>query len=398
TEADLQDIAVQVLKILVYLHSLSPPLIHRDIKPPNIIRQPDGTLFLVDFGTVQAIYRETFLGSNTFVGTAGYMPPEQFRGQAIAASDLYSLGATLIFLATQRTPDQLPQNRMKVNVADCTTFSPKFTTWLAKLLEPIPEDRFQTAAEALDSLMPATNNGSESHRSIDDESIFNASMVSDRDGSMVTMPQPTGARSTVERSTDSLRITIPLRTNSASLFQSMGQKLTGVRDLLAGGQWSRTHITRSGQRIGGLTNLIALGFIGLLLLPLIVTLASIGLALFFMLLSFWPMWFIGLIIFLVNHRRCDTMVLEVTEQEFCLRHIRQGRDQKVYRGNSQILYASLGPEQSQSKHPRMACVLTEHTRRRYTMHYIGQHLTPSEQEWLVDEISLFLKSIKFRDT
>ncbi|NET52326.1 MAG: hypothetical protein F6K09_27635 [Merismopedia sp. SIO2A8] len=42
TEADLQDIAVQVLKILVYLHSLSPPLIHRDIKPPNIIRQPDG--------------------------------------------------------------------------------------------------------------------------------------------------------------------------------------------------------------------------------------------------------------------------------------------------------------------------------------------------------------------
>lgn len=60
TEANIKEIAAQILHILVYLHQLSPPLIHRDIKPANIIRQSDGTVYLVDFGTVQDIYREPF--------------------------------------------------------------------------------------------------------------------------------------------------------------------------------------------------------------------------------------------------------------------------------------------------------------------------------------------------
>ena len=152
TETDLKDVATQILHILIYLHRLSPPLIHRDIKPANIIRQPDGTIYLVDFGAVQEIYRETFLGSNTFVGTAGYMPPEQFRGQTTAASDLYSLGATLLYLATQRTPDQLPQSRMTVDVDACTHLSASFTQWLSRLLEPIAEDRFTSADSALKQL------------------------------------------------------------------------------------------------------------------------------------------------------------------------------------------------------------------------------------------------------
>lgn len=410
TEADLQDIAIQVLKVLVYLHSLSPPLIHRDIKPPNIIRQPDGTLFLVDFATVQAIYRETFLGSNTFVGTAGYMPPEQFRGQAIAPSDLYSLGATLIFLATQRTLDQLPQSRMKVIVADCTSFSPQFTTWLSKLLEPIPEDRFQTATEALNGLRRlsaystysanSTPSADSAHqfpeepRAGNNDSIFAASDVDD---SMIIMPQPTGSRSTVERSSDRLRITIPLNTEATALVETIRQSLSSL--WMVGSQQarlSRMRLSRWPRLPGRVT---ALRFMGLLMIPiLLVIMVHIGIDLFVVLLSLWPLWLIGIVIFGVSHSRSDTMVLEITEQEFYLRHVRRGQDQKVYLGNSQILYASLGPEPSQSKQrPRLACVLTEHTQRRYTMHYIGQHLMPSEQEWLVDEISLFLRSIKCQD-
>ena len=416
TEAELQDIASQVLKVLVYLHSLSPPLIHRDIKPPNIICQPDGTLFLVDFATVQSIYRETFLGSNTFVGTAGYMPPEQFRGQAIAPSDLYSLGATLIFLATQRTPDQLPQTRMTVNVADCTSFSPQFTAWLSKLLEPIPEDRFQTATEALNGLhrlsthsaysaysaSPASpahspqapHQAPEEHDVNDHDSIFAASNV---DNSMIVMPQPTGSRSTVERSSDRLRITIPLNAEATALLETVKQSLTNL--WTSGSKQARTSRIRL-SRWPRSVNVTALRFIGLLLSPLILVLAvNIGIGLLFILLSFWPLWLLGIIIWGVRHRRSDTMVLEITEQEFYLRHIRRGQDQKVYRGNSQILYASLGPGPPQSQNrPRLACVLTEHTQRRYTMHYIGQHLMPSEQEWLVDEISLFLRSIKRQAT
>ena len=400
-ESDLRDVASQVLNILVYLHSLSPPLIHRDIKPANIIRQPDGTLFLVDFATVQAIYRETFLGSNTFVGTAGYMPPEQFRGQAIAPSDLYSLGATLIFLATQQTPDQLPQTRMKVNVADCTSFSPQFTIWLSKLLEPIPEDRFQTATEALDLLLLSADqwpgkNG-EPGVSANDDSIFTSSSADD---SMVVMPQPTGSRSTVERSYDRLRITIPLKEEATAFFQNIGQSITGTWSLIT--QQIRASRARLSNQTRSSSNHMALRFIGLLLSPLILLITvNVGIVLFFMLLSFWPLWILGLIIFfLIRHDRCDTMVLDITEQEFYLRHVKRGQTQKAYRGNSQILYASLGPDQGQGtqKYSRMACVLTEHTQRRYTVHYIGQHLMPSEQEWLVDEMSLFLKTIKLRDS
>ncbi|WP_019503357.1 serine/threonine-protein kinase [Pleurocapsa sp. PCC 7319] len=106
TEVEVKDIARQVLNILIYLHSLAPPVIHRDIKPQNIIRQPDGKVYLVDFGAVQAVYRNTISIGGTFVGTLGYMSPEQLRGKVVPASDLYSLGCSLLFLLTHRTPLQ----------------------------------------------------------------------------------------------------------------------------------------------------------------------------------------------------------------------------------------------------------------------------------------------------
>jgi eukaryotic-like serine/threonine-protein kinase len=148
SEAEAKSIAVQVLKILNYLHWLTPPVIHRDIKPQNIIRRADGQVFLVDFGTVQSVYRNT-LTVDTFVGTFGYMPPEQFRGQAFFASDLYGLGATLLFLLTHRSPADLPQQRMRILFRDRIQVSQSFADWLEKMLEPAIEDRFHSAEEAL---------------------------------------------------------------------------------------------------------------------------------------------------------------------------------------------------------------------------------------------------------
>ncbi|MHC5829679.1 MAG: serine/threonine protein kinase, partial [Nostoc sp.] len=113
TEAEVKQIAKAVLEILVYLHGLYPPVIHRDIKPSNILLgdrsgNSVGQLYLVDFGSVQTVLA-TETGTRTVVGTYGYMPPEQFGGRTVAASDLYSLGATLIYLVTGTYPADLPQ-------------------------------------------------------------------------------------------------------------------------------------------------------------------------------------------------------------------------------------------------------------------------------------------------
>ncbi|HEY9742812.1 MAG TPA: serine/threonine-protein kinase [Coleofasciculaceae cyanobacterium] len=148
-EDEVKQIAVQVLEILDYLHRLSPSVIHRDIKPQNIIRRPDGQVFLVDFGAVQDDYRQTLIRGGTFVGTLGYMPPEQFRGQVFFASDLYALGATLLFLLTHRSPADLPQSRMKIDFRSRVQISPEFADWLEKMLEPAAEDRFKSASVAL---------------------------------------------------------------------------------------------------------------------------------------------------------------------------------------------------------------------------------------------------------
>ena len=152
TETQVKDIGLQILKILEYLHSFTPPVIHRDIKPQNIIRRPDGQVYLVDFGAVQDVYRNTLTRGGTFVGTLGYMPLEQFRGQVKPASDLYSLGASLLFLLTGKSPADLPQVRMKIDWHSHVTISADFADWLEKMLEPALEDRFESAQEALNAL------------------------------------------------------------------------------------------------------------------------------------------------------------------------------------------------------------------------------------------------------
>ncbi len=151
-EEKVKQIAVQVLQTLDYLHRLNPPIIHRDIKPENLIVDRSSKVFLVDFGAVADVYRQTISSSNTFVGTLGYMAPEQFRGQVKPASDLYSLGATLVFVLTGRSPVDLPQVRMKIDFRNRVSISPQFADWLDKMLEPMLEDRFTSAGEALDGL------------------------------------------------------------------------------------------------------------------------------------------------------------------------------------------------------------------------------------------------------
>jgi serine/threonine protein kinase len=81
-----------ILEVLAYLHERTPPVIHRDVTPRNIILKPDGRAALVDFGSVQAALRAAMRGVLDGRGTFGYAPMEQFVGRAGPASDLYGLG------------------------------------------------------------------------------------------------------------------------------------------------------------------------------------------------------------------------------------------------------------------------------------------------------------------
>lgn len=151
-EAEVRQIAEQILKILIYLRSLTPPVIHRDLKPQNLIRQVNGQIHLVDFGAVQHTYYNTLMRGSTVVGTFGYMAPEQFRGQAVPATDLYSLGATLLFLLTHRSPAELPTDRLKLDFRSHIQVSAAFADWLEQMLEPELTDRFASAQAALAAL------------------------------------------------------------------------------------------------------------------------------------------------------------------------------------------------------------------------------------------------------
>ncbi|MCW6035809.1 serine/threonine protein kinase [Spirulina subsalsa FACHB-351] len=148
SEKAIKWIAQETLRILEYLHSFHPPILHRDIKPENLILDSSGKVSLIDFGAVQTVYRDADSVVKTFVGTLGYMPPEQYQGKSYPTSDLYSLGATLVFVITGRSPDDLPHKGFKLNFRPYTNLSPHLTHWLETLLEPAREDRFKSAADA----------------------------------------------------------------------------------------------------------------------------------------------------------------------------------------------------------------------------------------------------------
>ena len=146
-EAEVRHIAAEILKILTYLHKLNPSVLHRDIKPGNLIVDNEERVYLIDFGAVQE--RSPREGASfTVVGTYGYTPMEQFGGRTVPASDLYALGATLIHLLTGTPPADLPQYEARLQFRHLTSASSSFLQWIDRLTEPSLSQRFASAAEA----------------------------------------------------------------------------------------------------------------------------------------------------------------------------------------------------------------------------------------------------------
>ena len=156
SELEIKEIAIALLNILLYLHTQQPSIVHRDIKPSNILLADRsgnsvGQVYLIDFGSVKSVAPADG-GTITVVGTYGYMPPEQFGGKTTPASDLYSLGATLIYLTTGKHPTELPSKDGKIEFAAAVNLKPTLVSWLRKMTEPSEARRFRSASAALQSL------------------------------------------------------------------------------------------------------------------------------------------------------------------------------------------------------------------------------------------------------
>lgn len=156
SEAEIKQLAKALLEILRYLHGQQPQVIHRDIKPSNILLanrsgNSVGDVYLVDFGSVQTLAARKG-GTITVVGTYGYMPPEQFGGRNVPASDIYSLGATLIYLATGRHPAELSQGNLQIQVESIVNLNPDLIDWLKWMTQPSLNRRLPSAGEALKAL------------------------------------------------------------------------------------------------------------------------------------------------------------------------------------------------------------------------------------------------------
>ncbi|EFH84908.1 serine/threonine protein kinase [Ktedonobacter racemifer DSM 44963] len=102
------DIGLQLATVLDYLHSHQPPIIFRDLKPANVMRTPEGDLFLIDFGIARH-FKAGQAKDTVAYGSAGYAAPEQYgKAQTTPQSDVYSLGATLHHLLSGHDPSLSP--------------------------------------------------------------------------------------------------------------------------------------------------------------------------------------------------------------------------------------------------------------------------------------------------
>lgn len=106
-EAKTAKIGVALCGALSYLHKLSPPIVHGDVTPDNVMIEKSGTVKLMDFDASQELTRNK---TNTVVGKHAYMSPEQFKGVLEEASDVYALGCTLHFLLTGIDPEPISES------------------------------------------------------------------------------------------------------------------------------------------------------------------------------------------------------------------------------------------------------------------------------------------------
>jgi len=146
------DIGMQICDVLTYLHTRRPPVIFRDIKPDNIMRDANGSVYLVDFGIARH-FRPGQRRDTQLLGSPGYAAPEQYgSAQTDERSDIYSLGATLRMLLSGDNP---LDDKINHAVPTVGTFSPGLEKLLERMQAQLPEDRPANAQEVRSALEDA---------------------------------------------------------------------------------------------------------------------------------------------------------------------------------------------------------------------------------------------------
>ena len=156
------DYAMQIGRAMEHAHAQG--VIHRDLRPANVLVSDDGVLKVADFGTSR--FLEIAAHGTTVIGSPPYMAPEQFEGKAVFASDIYSLGITMYQMLTAVLPYESPSPRNLDKLRSgalvrpprlCNSDVPKrLNDIVMKALAPELSARYQRAAELLNDLEQAS--------------------------------------------------------------------------------------------------------------------------------------------------------------------------------------------------------------------------------------------------
>lgn len=146
------DWAQQLSGVLQYLHSQNPPIIYRDMKPGNVMLNPQGELILFDFGIARE-FKESNVADTVCLGTLGYAAPEQFggHGQTDPRTDIYCLGATIYHLVTGKNPSEPPYEILPIRQVN-PLLSAGLEKIILKCTEKDPDKRYQDCFELIYAL------------------------------------------------------------------------------------------------------------------------------------------------------------------------------------------------------------------------------------------------------
>jgi serine/threonine protein kinase len=152
-------IGVALCDALTYLHSRSPQVLHRDIKPGNVKITPSGQIFLVDFGLAKMVVGRQATTTGARAMTPGYSPPEQYgTARTDHRSDIYSLGATMYSALTNAIPEDglaraMEQVELTPLVKRNGQISKRMANVIEKALEVRPDGRYQSGEEFKNALL-----------------------------------------------------------------------------------------------------------------------------------------------------------------------------------------------------------------------------------------------------
>ena len=151
TNKEVESIVIQLTDVVAYAHDLE--IIHRDIKPGNVMVRPDGTIMLLDFGVAKELKGKTF--SETVTGSRPYMSPEQIMGKSQRRSDVWAIGVVMYVLYTGMFPfyHEVEKILMDMILEVPPSFPSKFNEDLDQEIERIimkclkknPDDRYPDA-------------------------------------------------------------------------------------------------------------------------------------------------------------------------------------------------------------------------------------------------------------